>query len=187
MYDRIYEYWRREKANPTLQSIDSNFYQDLSNYLGQLRECFAKTEEKTVKVKLGEGELERAGLLSKELLQLRLRKILQIAGSETSPDTISNAAVGEEKAILDSATEISKLYQSMIEGIFTGELKASLRSSNTGRPKRIVVRILTEMPAIVGADIKTYGPFKPEDVVSLPLENAEILVKGKAALKIDFE
>jgi hypothetical protein len=96
-------------------------------------------------------------------------------------------AIGEEKAILDSATEISKLYQSMIEGIFAGESKASLGSSDTRRSKRIVVRILTEMPAIVGADIKTYGPFKPEDVVSLPLENAEILVKGKAALKIDFE
>jgi DNA replication factor GINS len=187
MYDRIYEYWRREKSNPTLQSIDSNFYHDLSSYLGQLRESFAKTEEKTVKVKLGEGELERAELLSKELLQLRLRKILQIAGSETGPDMISNAAIGEEKVILGSATEISKLYQSMIKSIFTGESKASLESLNTRRPKRIVVRILTEMPAIVGADIKTYGPFKPEDVVSLPLENAEILIRGKAALKVDVE
>ena len=43
------------------------------------------------------------------------------------------------------------------------------------------------MPAIVGADLKTYGPFNPEEVASLPLENAEILAKGKAALKIDFE
>jgi len=187
MYDRIYEYWRREKSDPTLQSIDRNFYQDLSNYLGQLRESFTKTEEKTVKVKLREEELERAELLSKELLQLRLRKILQVAGSETSPDMVSNAAIGEEKAILDSAIEISKLYQSMIKGVFSGESKASLGSSNTRRPKRIVVRILTEMPSIVGVDLKTYGPFKPEDVVSLPLENAEMLVKGKAAFKIDFD
>jgi len=187
MYDKIYEYWRREKANPTLQSIDRNFYQDLTNYLGQLREYLAKTEEKTVKAKLGEEELERTELLLRELLLLRLRKILQIAELEASPDTISNAAIGEEKAILDSATEISKVYQSMIKGMFTGKLEASLESSNTRKQKQVVVRILTEIPAIVGVDLKTYGPFKPEDVVSLPLSNAEILVRGKAALRIGLE
>jgi len=41
----------------------------------------------------------------------------------------------------------------------------------------VKVRFLKEVPAIVGADIKTYGPFKEGDIVELPKENAEVLVK----------
>jgi DNA replication factor GINS len=43
-------------------------------------------------------------------------------------------------------------------------------------PKRILVRFLQAIPAIIGPDMKAYGPFKEEDVASLPAENAEILI-----------
>ena len=36
---------------------------------------------------------------------------------------------------------------------------------------------------ITFVDLRLYGSFKPEDVATLPLENAEALVKGKAPLR----
>jgi len=45
----------------------------------------------------------------------------------------------------------------------------------------VKVRFLKEIPAIVGADMKTYGPFKEGDIAELPKENAEVLVKQKIA------
>jgi DNA replication initiation complex subunit (GINS family) len=33
--------------------------------------------------------------------------------------------------------------------------------------------------------MKTYGPFKPEDVASLPQENAKILVKQGVAVEVE--
>ena len=45
----------------------------------------------------------------------------------------------------------------------------------------VQVRFLKEVPAIVGADMKVYGPFKEGDVVELPKPNAEAFVKAEAA------
>jgi len=45
----------------------------------------------------------------------------------------------------------------------------------------VEVRFLRDVPAIVGADMKVYGPFKKGDVAKLPKENAEAFVKAEAA------
>ena len=41
------------------------------------------------------------------------------------------------------------------------------------------------IPAIIGGDMKTYGPFASEDVASVPGENAKILVKQGFAVVVD--
>ena len=43
--------------------------------------------------------------------------------------------------------------------------------------KRVIVRILKDIPALIGSDMQSYGPFLIEDVASLPSENAKLLVK----------
>ncbi|MEM3104434.1 MAG: hypothetical protein QXD69_02895, partial [Candidatus Bathyarchaeia archaeon] len=48
----------------------------------------------------------------------------------------------------------------------------------------VLVRFLKESPAIVGVDLKTYGPFKPEDIAYIPEENAEILEKRGLATRV---
>jgi len=45
----------------------------------------------------------------------------------------------------------------------------------------VKVRFLKDMPAIVGADLKVYGPFAKDDVVELPKVNAEVIVKQEIA------
>jgi DNA replication initiation complex subunit (GINS family) len=47
----------------------------------------------------------------------------------------------------------------------------------------VSVRIIKAIPEIVGADSKSYGPFKEDDIVELPTENAEILIKHGVAEK----
>lgn len=51
--------------------------------------------------------------------------------------------------------------------------------------KRVVLRFLRDVPAIIGADIETCGPFKVEDVVSLPFENSKILVKQGLTRRVE--
>ena len=41
------------------------------------------------------------------------------------------------------------------------------------------------VPSIIGADMKTYGPFLVEDVASVPVENAKILVKQGLAVLVE--
>jgi DNA replication initiation complex subunit (GINS family) len=47
--------------------------------------------------------------------------------------------------------------------------------------KRVTLRFTKQVPSIIGADMKTYGPFMVEDVASVPVENAKILVKQHLA------
>jgi DNA replication factor GINS len=47
------------------------------------------------------------------------------------------------------------------------------------------VRFLKPIPAIIGGDMKTYGPFAAEDVASVPAENARILVKQGLAVVVE--
>ena len=51
--------------------------------------------------------------------------------------------------------------------------------------KRSTIRFLKNIPAIMGADMKSYGPFVAEDVASLPPQNAQILVKQGLAVLVE--
>ena len=51
--------------------------------------------------------------------------------------------------------------------------------------KRVTLRFAKNIPAIIGLDMKTYGPFKVEDVASLPVENAKMLVKQGLAVLVE--
>ena len=48
-----------------------------------------------------------------------------------------------------------------------------------------VLRFVKEIPALMGSDMKTYGPFWPEDIATLPSENARILIKQGVAVEVD--
>jgi DNA replication factor GINS len=53
------------------------------------------------------------------------------------------------------------------------------------KAKRVVLRFYKPVPALVGPDMKTYGPFSAEDVASVPLALAEQIMLEGCGAKID--
>ena len=51
--------------------------------------------------------------------------------------------------------------------------------------KRVTLRFSKNVPSVIGVDMKTYGPFAVEDIASLPIENAKILVKQGLAVLVE--
>ena len=51
----------------------------------------------------------------------------------------------------------------------------------------ILIRFTKNIPALVGKDLKIYGPFKKQDISRLPIQNASILIEENAAIKINPE
>lgn len=49
----------------------------------------------------------------------------------------------------------------------------------------MLVRFVQEIPAIIGSDMNTYGPYRAEDVATLPHENARILIKQGVAVEVE--
>ncbi len=44
-----------------------------------------------------------------------------------------------------------------------------------------LVRFLEDYPQIVGVDLKTFGPFRADDLAVLPLENARGIIRRNGA------
>jgi len=49
-----------------------------------------------------------------------------------------------------------------------------------------LLRFLKTTPALVGIDLKTYGPFEKDDVANIPFKNAKILLFEKFAEKLEI-
>ena len=64
-----------------------------------------------------------------------------------------------------------------------GRLKKEFRN----KTKPIVIRFLKNVDEILCVDSEKYGPFKAEDIATLPNENAQQLISNKTATKIRIE
>jgi hypothetical protein len=49
----------------------------------------------------------------------------------------------------------------------------------------VLIRILGDVPELVGEDLRIYGPFKNQEVVNLPKNNAEIIISERKAEKLN--
>ena len=167
----------REIENDSLLEIDPNFYRDLANFIGNLR----KQEFDGVESKIKDTMIEMATELSSLLINIRLDKILNSSEIE-----IGNL-LDEEKFILDSKEEQKERIEMIISATIHGKSKFLESLAQNHKTKKIIIRFLDEVDEIVGADLEKYGPFKPEDIATIPYENAQALISKNIATKIRWE
>ncbi|KAF6248130.1 hypothetical protein C6990_01450 [Nitrosopumilus sp. b3] len=167
----------REVENDSLLEIDSNFYRDLADFIGNLR----KQEFDGVESKIKDTMIEMATELSSLLINLRLDKILK------SSETEIGFLLDEEKFILDSKEEEKERIEMIISATIHGKSKFLESLAQNHKTKKIVIRFLNEVDEIVGADLEKYGPFKPEDIATIPYENAQALISKNIATKVRWE
>ncbi|MBI4173823.1 MAG: hypothetical protein HY519_03835 [Candidatus Aenigmarchaeota archaeon] len=73
-----------------------------------------------------------------------------------------------------------ELFDKIVAIVREFQERRSTLLKEPGEEKKVVA-MLDSVPAFVGLDTKTYGPFAKSDVVTLPAENAKFLVdKGLA-------
>lgn len=180
LYDELYEAWKKEKESVEIQKLSRNFYARLADYVKKIREESRMLDEKTTKAKLMKRELKNVKIMVEELVRLRYEKALKkaVAGESVPREVL---AEGEEK-LHGQIFPLAESYQAFLKDVLQGRLS---RPEKEEKPKRMLVRFVQEIPAIVGSDMKTYGPFKPEDIATLPTENARILIKQGVAVEVE--
>jgi len=180
LYDELYEAWKKEKENAEIQSLQKNFYAKIADYLKKIREERRMLDEKTTKAKLLKHEFENVKNMAKELFQLRRDKVRKKAlDRETVPREV---LAEEEEKLYREILPLAETYQSFLKDILQGRLPHMKKEK---KPKETLLRFIKEIPAIVGSDMKTYGPFEPEDIATLPSENARILIKQGVAVEVE--
>jgi len=176
MYEDLYKAWKAEKTSLETQTLPSDFYQRTEIYVNSLVQESSSTDEHTPKGRLILKEKEVANRLLRELKETRVRKLLALT---RDGKTINEADLTEEERKL--VNDFDKSLQT-----FSNALSAETKPPTAEeRTELSVVRFLQDIPEIVGTDLRIYGPYKKEDVGSLPNQNARALVKQGVAKEIE--
>ena len=202
MYDELYQAWKAENENKQeIQPLSKDFFIRLAQYFKRLKEESRMLDDKTVRARLLQEESKNVRILSEELIRLRYKKALEKT-KVGEPMQTDSLATEEEKLFKDmgnSAETLSNFLRNVLSGIASDvktsnveekaptEVKVApsdIETSSAGRRKS-VLRFLQPVPGIIGTDMKPYGPFKPEDVASVPVENAKVLVKQGLAAEVE--
>tara|TARA_B100000530_G_scaffold317469_1_gene248524 strand:+ start:406 stop:957 length:552 start_codon:yes stop_codon:yes gene_type:complete len=158
-----------------IQELNTNFFRNLSNFIGNLKnEEYDGIENKTKKQIIS---------LTTNLTELLINKRLEKMSSESSYNILTD----EEKFVIDSNEELNERKNMIISGIINGKSKFLEITSTKHKTKPVTVRFVKEFDEIVGVDLEKYGPFKPEDIATIPNENAQALISNGVALKVRIE
>ena len=140
-----------------------------------------KQEFEGVENKIKETMIEMATELTSLLLHIRLEKI------SNSNDYDIGYLLDEEKFIIDSQDEQNERIEMILSATINGKSKFLESFAENHKIKKIVVRFLEDVDEIVGADLEKYGPFKVEDIATIPYENAQALIAKNIATKVRWE
>ena len=173
MYSDLYQAWKSEKSSSLPQSLPADLYRRTIMYLNGVDQELSATDKHTLQGRLLLMEKQMTERLLNELRETRIQKIMAAAQNQIPIQVTS--LTEEESAALEKIKEsLSTLDQRTASPNKEG-LTEELR----------VVRFLEDIPEIVGVDLRIYGPFKKEDVASIPVPNAQALEKQGAAKAIE--
>ena len=91
----------------------------------------------------------------------------------------------EESRMLDKKTTRARLMHRESENTKKLIKDQVIQVERKEKPKKVLVRFVQEIPAIIGSDMNMYGPFRAEDIATLPPENAKILIKQGIAMEVE--
>ena len=195
-YTRLHQAWENETKREELQNIPDDFLHEMKNYVNQLNKTTANPD--TLSGNLTQTERRYANQLLQELTETRLNKIIK---SEVNGLPVNaQAMTPEEQKLHSSLRQLLTSYRQVSDIPVPQKQPPSQprisppRREPTPTPKieekdteLVLVRFLQPLPAIMGIDMKAYGPFQPEELATIPRQNAENLIKRGIAKTVDAE
>ncbi|OGD45361.1 hypothetical protein A3K69_02345 [Candidatus Bathyarchaeota archaeon RBG_16_57_9] len=195
-YQRLHRAWLQEQEKDELQSIGDEFIREMKQYAQDLNRALGGAE--TLTGKITQIERQHVNHMLSELIEARLKKIVR---SELESRPIDAQALTPEEQrlhanlrnLLTSYRDGSELPTAAVETPAKAPMapkqrpEAPATPAKPSEPDLVVVRFLQQLPAIMGVDMKAYGPFKPEDVASIPRQNAVNLIRRGIAKLVEIE
>jgi DNA replication initiation complex subunit (GINS family) len=176
MYEKIYSVWEKEQKEDTLQRLEDSFYIEAKKFLEAL--ITDKNEPEPLLNKLVKKEYNNISFMLNDLINIRLDKILRSIriGKELNKEKLLH----EEKALYE------RFKNDLLQLFGEKALPPEVKEIEEKNESFLLIRFLRQLPAIVGSDMKIYGPFQVEDIATLPRENAKALILKKAAKLVHF-
>lgn len=177
-YGEVRRIHRLEKNSSQLVQLNEGFMGELNSFLSAEREKYLSS--------LRKGSLQRARdynnleEMVREILSIRERKVLSkaLVASRTNEYALSGMTL-QEKELFKKVLSLLKDFKGKSDALFGVEAKkSSLKEKGL---KELSLKILSDIPSFIGADMKEYGPFSSGQSVELPWKTAELLIQRKLA------
>ncbi len=181
MYSELLQVYEQEIAKDELTKIPSDFYLKVADYVRRLREEGRMLDRRSVKASLLKKEMQNVRKMIRVLVQVRCMKIAKRA--ERMENVPPELLTSEEQEICTGVSALSEKFRGLSDEILKGHTPSCIIAQ---RHKRAIVVFSKEFPSVIGSDMKTYGPFEIEDLASLPIENARIMVNQGVAEKVEI-
>jgi DNA replication factor GINS len=172
----LYSTLVREIENELVQELEPQFYRYLAEYLGKLKSETYDGIESKIKNRLVEMITQIVTLI----IKIRINKVSH------GGLNLSNL-LDEEKYIIESVQDQKERKEMILSATLNGRTKLLESVSKKHKTKLISVRFLKDFDQFVGADMSKYGPYKAEEIATIPNENAMALVAKNITVKISVD
>ena len=176
-YDELRRIYRLEKNTSKLVEVDDDFFEKLNAFMKVEKEEYLKSLRDLSSSKA--RNFSNLKKMVQEIFALREKKLLNRAlVSSRTGDLSMRKVSAEEKQAFRELLKIIALHRKSLPEIFDGD---TLKISDIAADSDSLFRIMKDVPAFVGTDMKEYGPFSKGEVIPLPQKIAELLLSRKLA------
>ncbi|RLG70217.1 MAG: hypothetical protein DRO04_02190 [Candidatus Iainarchaeum archaeon] len=175
-YDELRRIYRLEKSTTKLVQVSDDFYNALYEFLQNEKKRYLESLRS-----LGDADIKTFTNLKRmvqELLSLREKKILNMALIASRLDSYNIPNIPPvEKEMFQNILQILEKHNKILDDIFAPTLKKEKKEEL----KTIKIQLCADIPKFLGQDMQEYGPFKNNDVVTLPYKVANLLIEKNLA------
>ena len=201
-YETLYETLRREKSREELQQLDEGFFRNVLTYLREKQQAYDDNLTKNDIFSQSERDklhiqLSNIRKILRDVYDIRERKIINMSvnKSRTNSNIIDTAnLLVQEQAIFQSLTAVMSQHRSgilhrileMREPDVLPMILPVPEVKNEEIPSPLEhgmkkIKIVETMEQFYGEELEQYGPYQPNEEITLPEQLADILIsQGKA-------
>ncbi len=173
-FEYIREIQREEQKIQSLSKMPEDFFDKVKAYLKQKQYLSKKKKDQTALM-----EMRNIRRILEDIFNRRETKIMEQAIISVRTGMIPENLTESEKEFFETAVEfLRKQREITIDRLFGKEDKTEEEEE---------VEFLEDVEEFIGIDLKKYGPYHKGDIVSLPKENVQLLLKTEKAKKVEGE
>jgi len=162
-----------------MEKLRDDFYEELKSKIKELEDKKRKMEyDEAIRI---EDEIRTLKRIQKKVFEARTSKIIKAAWAKVcgiESESLENLTQ-PEKELFSNLVNIIENFRKYVFEIELTEKEGKASSE----VKYVLIRALADIPEFEGVDGKTYK-LKKEDIITLPLLNAEVLEKAKLVERI---
>ncbi len=164
-----------ESESGLLCPLPGDFYSKISVYGKQLKRSSSPGNSEVTE-RLIARQVRMIGSMSRELLDLRVRKALDQKGL--------SLLLPEERYVCLAGSRQRRRYEMLLDALSSGKPSLVEFAQRDETTRRVTIKFLRKVNELVGMDMKHYGPFGIDDMASIPAASADVLMAEGDAVEV---